>query len=184
MPDIDADGDGISDIHEGRFEAVPPDTDKDGIPDYLDTDSDGDGVPDSIEAGDDDFLTPPVDTDGDGIPDFRDLDSDNDTIPDNVEYVPNFSLCTNPICNTLYPDADGDGIMNFRDYDSDGDNNPDIFELTNDIDDDGIPNWLDSSDNVECRSGDTLPCPGSSVGICRPGTRLCIDFHWSTECYG
>jgi hypothetical protein len=30
------------------------DTDKDGIPDYLDTDSDGDGVPDIVEAGDSD----------------------------------------------------------------------------------------------------------------------------------
>ena len=186
----DTDGDGINDFYEvcKNYTNCNPfdvsDRDGDGIPDFRDTDSDNDGIPDSVEYGRGQPNQSPVDTDGDGTPDFRDLDSDNDTIPDNVEYVPNFSLCTNPICNTLYPDADGDGIMNFRDYDSDGDNNPDIFELTNDIDDDGIPNWLDSSDNVECRSGDTLPCPGSSVGICRPGTRLCIDFHWSTECYG
>ena len=41
--------------------AVPePDTDGDGVPDYLDLDSDNDGIPDSIEAGS-------LDLDGDGI---------------------------------------------------------------------------------------------------------------------
>ncbi|MGC9043130.1 MAG: MopE-related protein [Myxococcota bacterium] len=186
----DTDGDGIDDFYEvcKNYSNCNPydvsDRDNDGTPDFRDTDSDNDGIPDSIEYGRTQSHQPPVDTDSDGVPDFRDLDSDNDTISDNVEYVPNFSLCTNPICNTLYPDADGDGVMNFRDFDSDGDNNPDVFELTGDVDDDGIPNWLDGSDNVECRPGDTLQCPGSNVGICRPGVKLCIDFHWSVECYG
>ncbi len=186
----DTDGDGINDFYEvcKNYSNCNPydfaDTDNDTSPDYNDTDSDNDGILDSVEYGRTEPDQPPVDTDQDNTPDFRDLDSDNDTISDNVEYVPNYTLCTNPVCNTLYPDADSDGVDNFRDYDSDGDNNPDIFELTTDIDDDGIPNWLDSSDNVECRSGDTLPCPGSSVGICRPGVKLCIDFHWSVECYG
>jgi hypothetical protein len=46
-------------------------------------DTDGDGILDFIEVGPD--LNHPRDTDGDGIPDFRDLDSDNNSIPDNLE---------------------------------------------------------------------------------------------------
>jgi len=42
---------------------VPGDTDKDGIPDFLDKDSDGDGIPDIVEAGG-------VDLDNDGEVDY------------------------------------------------------------------------------------------------------------------
>ena len=49
LPFADADGDGISDEHEGRRGDV--DTDGDATPDYLDGDSDGDGIPDSVEGG-------------------------------------------------------------------------------------------------------------------------------------
>ncbi|TXD50137.1 Ig-like domain-containing protein, partial [Polaribacter sp. IC073] len=88
-----------------------PDTDLDGIPNYLDLDSDNDTIPDNVEGqsttgyithaatdADDDGLNDaydssdgvgtaviPVDTDGDGIPDYLDLDSDNDTLKDIVE---------------------------------------------------------------------------------------------------
>jgi hypothetical protein len=82
----DADGDGISDEREGRYEAGGPvDTDGDGTPDYLDDDSDGDTIPDSVEAGSNVSLLGPVDSDGDGTPDFRDLDSDDNGIPDEDE---------------------------------------------------------------------------------------------------
>ena len=66
----DADGDSISDAHEGR--ALRLDTDGDGALDCDDGDSDGDGVPDVLEAGDADPMTPPRDSDGDGAADFRD----------------------------------------------------------------------------------------------------------------
>src|SRR5574337_1947304 len=74
-PMQDSDGDGISDVDEGRAQNV--DTDHDGTPDYLDTDSDNDGIPDYREAGDLDLTTLPIDSDNDGTPDFRDTDSDN-----------------------------------------------------------------------------------------------------------
>ncbi|MEE2828009.1 MAG: Na+/H+ antiporter NhaC family protein [Myxococcota bacterium] len=45
----------------------PPDTDRDGTPDYLDSDSDGDGLDDGLER--------PGDSDGDGVPDRLDADS-------------------------------------------------------------------------------------------------------------
>ncbi|MBI5527861.1 MAG: transporter [Deltaproteobacteria bacterium] len=190
--DADTDGDGIGDFFEvcKNYTACDPydvaNTDGDGIPDWNDADSDNDQVPDSVEYGRPAPGQAPADTDGDGTPDFRDLDSDNDTISDTVEYVYDPAVCTaGPVtCAPLYPDADGDGIPNFREFDADNDGAPDVFELTTDIDDDGIPNWLDASDNVECVNGDTLQCPGSSVGACRPGQKLCIDNHWSVECFG
>ncbi|MGM0577947.1 MAG: EGF domain-containing protein [Myxococcota bacterium] len=51
--DADTDGDGAFDAAEGN-----PDTDADGIPDYLDLDSDGDLIPDSAELEGDDRLVP------------------------------------------------------------------------------------------------------------------------------
>ena len=88
-----------------------PDTDSDGVPNYLDTDSDNDFIPDNIEAqstsgfrasigidtdgdGLDNAYDPdnggtsllnPIDTDNDDIPDYLDTDSDNDGIPDKEE---------------------------------------------------------------------------------------------------
>jgi hypothetical protein len=190
--DADTDNDGIGDFYEvcKNYTACDPgdvaNSDGDGIPDWNDSDSDNDQVPDSVEYGRPAPGQAPADTDGDGTPDFRDLDSDNDTIGDTVEYVYDPAVCTAgaATCAPLYPDADGDTVPNFREFDADNDGAPDVFELTTDIDDDGIPNWLDGSDNVECINGDTLQCPGSSVGACRPGQKLCIDNHWSVECYG
>lgn len=108
---IDSDGDGLVDPYDpdnGGTSQPIPDTDSDGIPDYLDMDSDGDGISDTIEGHDpyvapsntdtdhdgiDDSFdkdsggsnTPPTDTDGDGTPDYRDLDSDGDGISDTNE---------------------------------------------------------------------------------------------------
>ncbi|MFZ5468287.1 MAG: hypothetical protein ACOZIN_02520 [Myxococcota bacterium] len=103
----DADGDTISDAHEGP-EGV--DTDRDGTPDRLDTDTDGDGIPDAVEAGDADLATAPVDTDADGAPNFRDLDSDDDGVPDKVE-DPNGNGVVDPgESSPLNGDTDGDGV--------------------------------------------------------------------------
>lgn len=121
---LDSNGDPISSssYEDFGYEAshtfvlpAPPDTDGDGIADYLDLDSDGDGIADNIEAQTSDGYVAPtgvdsdgdgvddaydatpatgaagsngltaVDTDGDGVLDFLDLDSDNDGITDNVE---------------------------------------------------------------------------------------------------
>ena len=97
--DTDADGDTISDFHEGNG-AI--DTNGDGTPDTLDDDSDGDGYTDAEEAGDADISTKPVDSDGDLVPDFRDLDSDNDGLSDALERENG----TNP----RVADSDGDGV--------------------------------------------------------------------------
>ncbi|WP_262510387.1 lectin-like domain-containing protein [Pontibacter arcticus] len=134
--DLDSDGDGILDAVEANSGIVPanfnmatgrfsgsanangvvftftniPDTDGDGLADYLDIDSDNDGILDNLEAQttgsrlmakgtdtnpdrkdgiDDSFkgtnAITPVDTDGDGIADYLDLDSDGDLISDTAE---------------------------------------------------------------------------------------------------
>jgi gliding motility-associated-like protein len=126
--DIDADNDGILDDEEiGPDPLHPIDTDKDGIPDYLDTDSDGDGIPDLFESK--------ADTDKDGIPDYLDTDSDGDGILDKIEAGP----------NPLKPlDSDGDGIPDFRELDADNDGYLDSYEKSIDTDKDGIPDFQDT----------------------------------------
>lgn len=75
---IDTNDDGIDDGYTA-FPLTLPDTDRDGLSDYLDTDSDNDGVSDLTESGGEDLdadgladnLTSPAtvsDSDGDGIP--------------------------------------------------------------------------------------------------------------------
>ena len=54
------------------------DTDKDGLPDFIDLDSDNDGIPDKDEGCD-------IDTDGDGIVNCLDRDSDGDNCDDVIE---------------------------------------------------------------------------------------------------
>jgi hypothetical protein len=92
----DIDNDGIPNGSECS-ECPCPDTDGDGMPDYMDTDSDGDGIPDSEECPE----QPCRDTDGDGMPDYIDRDSDNDGLSDKKEK----ELGTDP----YNKDTDGDG---------------------------------------------------------------------------
>ncbi len=161
--DHDEDGDGITDVDEGRYEPGGAiDTDGDTIPDWQDDDSDNDTIPDQMESGDSDVSTPAVDSDGDGIPDYRDSDSDGngvldvdegtmdidgdgirdyadpdndgDTLDDVVELMGNPSR---PI------DSDGDGIPDYNDFDSDNDTISDRSEQDLDTDEDGIPDRLD-----------------------------------------
>jgi len=141
-PAGDADGDGIPDADEGRWEpGGPVDTDGDGIPDYEDLDSDGDTISDRIEGR--------SDTDGDGVPDFRDLDADCDTVPD-AWAAGDDDLGTPPV------DTDGDGIPDFRDPDSDNDGLTDLWEAdhgTNpydeDTDGDGAPDLIEVGVNTD-----------------------------------
>jgi hypothetical protein len=90
----DDDLDGIPNGVEGCKHFL--DSDRDGIPDWLDTDSDGDQIPDAIEAGargtSGECVEPgakskswPCDTDGDKVPDYLDRDSDGDGLSDGDE---------------------------------------------------------------------------------------------------
>lgn len=147
------------------------DSDGDGIPDDYDLDSDNDGIPDTFEAQGANVTVPsnnyssfgvdlafnngngltPIDTDGDGVPNFIDLDSDNDGVYDLVEanhgatdanndgridgpvsangMSQQIQIGTNSgaINYTLW-DIDDDGIPNYIDLDSDGDNCNDVIE--------------------------------------------------------
>lgn len=99
--DEDSDNDLIPDgVEWGDPNGNPVDTDKDGVPDVLDTDSDNDSVEDRIERDDD--------HDGDGTPDYRDSDDDDDGLPTIDEYQGGV-------------DTDGDGVSDYLDPDSDND---------------------------------------------------------------
>lgn len=163
----DADGDGISDVDEGRAAAV--DTDHDGKPDFEDEDSDGDGIPDYREAGDTVLATAPVDSDGDGVPDFRDLDSDANGRPDAIDGLDDHDadgiadfqdadddgdaiddaaeLGPNPLQAI---DTDNDGTPDYRDTDSDDDSILDAYESAADYDQDGAPNYIDLDSDGDC----------------------------------
>lgn len=149
----DTNGNGLAD-HLERKPLGIPDTDKDGIPDYLDLDSDNDGLLDRIESG--------GDFDGDKIPDFRDMDSDNDWIADGIEGL--LDSDKDGIPNYLDADSDGDGIVDswegankcvscttLQDADNDGWDDRKQYAKDNtaiDTDKDGIPDFLDAdSDN-------------------------------------
>ncbi|WP_459471053.1 gliding motility-associated C-terminal domain-containing protein [Aquirufa beregesia] len=107
----DSNGNGLGDMLEIGFGGKPaniPDTDRDGIPDFLDLDSDGDSLLDQQE------LT--ADPDSDGIPNYRDLDADGDWLGDRDEGD---------------EDNDLDGKANYLDTDSDNDGIPDAWEGKN-----------------------------------------------------
>ena len=110
-----------------------PDTDSDGVADFLDIDADGDGIIDLIEAQattgsptipsgtdtdvdglDNNFETggvTPVDTDNDGTPDYQDTDSDGDGFLDNLEaYDTDYDGVSETTPSGS--DTDGDGLDN------------------------------------------------------------------------
>ena len=146
--DVDSDQDGLTDLlesggidedNDGRvdgFEDVAgdgaddarqmlgpstPDTDLDGVPDWLDLDADNDGKMDIIEAGGIDIdgngkVDASLDSDDDGLPDSVDvdqtgaLDADSDGIDDNFDA----SFASTD-------DSDGDDIIDSADIDANGD---------------------------------------------------------------
>jgi gliding motility-associated-like protein len=174
FPDVNVNG--LADFLEtsmGGKPRGPQDTDKDGIPDFLDWDSDGDGIPDIIEQT--------SDMDKDYRPNYRDVDSDGDLISDNKE---------------TSADADGDGSGNYLDLDSDGDGIPDRVEgvliceicpsrddqpdgmddrsngIPVDTDKDGKPDYLDTDsdndgipDSVEAGKDPSKPVDTDGDGI-------------------
>jgi hypothetical protein len=161
--DTDSDNDSVPDAMEGGF-----DSDNDGTPDFRDLDSDGDGILDKTEGI--------VDTDNDNVPDRLDLDSDNDCLGDRQEGVPNWRFANRTACgsdSSLAPldtdgdglldsyegnaDVDQDGIPNYLDLDSDGDGISDESEGSGDVDNDSVPNFLD------------LDSDGDSIQDCEEG---------------
>jgi len=169
--DVDSDDDGILDSFEGTPAALT-DTDGDGIPDVRDLDSDDDGISDVVEAGlidanADGFMDAgqtrtanPRNVDGFGAPDFRSLDSNGDGT---------FDVAGNAAAHDADhdgrvdagSDSDEDGIRDVVDpapmifgtfADGDGDGVPDAQDV--DLDNDGVPNSADGSDDTD---GDGLP---------------------------
>ncbi|MCI2230492.1 tandem-95 repeat protein, partial [Polaribacter sp. MSW13] len=142
---------------------VQPDNDGDGIIDSVDLDDDNDGVPDTVENGGTDPL---ADSDNDGIPDYKDVDhiitdANNDGIDDNFDQdgdgiIDQFDVDGDgdgipDVVEAGGTDANGDGIVDgFTDANNDGlDDTIAVTPLpTEDIDGDGVPNYLDiDSDN-------------------------------------
>ncbi len=193
--DVDSDDDGILDSYEGTPLALT-DTDADGVPDLRDLDSDDDGRSDVREAGLVDFNSDsmmdagqtrtgnPPDMDGDAVPDFRDLDANGDGIFDNT--TSGFaSLDANgngridagtdsdedgirdaadaaPQVFGTFADGDGDGVSDTRDLDLDNDGIPNAADGSEDTDGDGLPNLADLdadgdgvADLVEAGGADT-----------------------------
>ena len=119
----DTNNNGVDDVYDalvGGTHIVPIDTDKDGIPDFLDVDSDNDGVPDYIEGHD---------FDADGKIDTGHLitgnDSDADGLDDAWDTIPNGCNNFNATgSNAFIQDFDGDGIRDWRDDDDDNDGYP------------------------------------------------------------
>jgi hypothetical protein len=103
--DLDSDEDGLDDWVECPQGLMCPDTDGDGVYDFLDTDSDGDEISDALEGK--------GDSDEDGIPNRLDPndqdggmgDSDGDGLSD-LEECPQGLPC---------PDSDGDGTPDYMD---------------------------------------------------------------------
>ncbi|RED93359.1 T9SS type A sorting domain-containing protein [Marinoscillum furvescens] len=111
----DADNDGLADgADAGTVTSFPlPDTDGDGILDFLDLDSDSDGISDLLEAGGNDangdgMLDAFGDTDGDGLGNTVDSDNGGTALP-----VPNTDAADGP---------------DYIDTDSEDDGNPDFYE--------------------------------------------------------
>jgi gliding motility-associated-like protein len=145
---IDMNGNGLDDAYEVGFLGLfPVDTDGDNLPDYLDEDSDNDGVPDRIEGHD---------HNRDGIPEASLIgsDKDNDGLDDGYEGAVVIDVDVNdeiddPV-NDL-PDTDGDGESDYRDTDDDDDGkttrdedaNKDGDYTNDDVDGNGIPDYLE-----------------------------------------
>ena len=118
--DHDDDNDGITDVVEGRTDAICRDTDGDNVCDHLDLDSDNDGIPDLIEAG---LSWGVFDTDRSGVLDAAEfVDEDDDGLDDAIEAI--FGGDTGPIPI----DTDRNGAPDMVDLDSDGDGLPDAIE--------------------------------------------------------
>lgn len=193
--DGDDDNDGIADLVESDGNDPTQDSDGDGLLDFLD--SDAAGFVDANNDGVDDRY----DFDSDGIPNHLDLDSDDDTIFDLVEAGGEdqdndgrvdgcVDINSNGTCDMLesvplpLPNTDGVDGPDFLDSDDDDDGLLTFVEATDgrthgvDVDDDGLPNWLDVDSDDDGRSdadegradddGDGIPNYLDSDGLVAP----------------
>lgn len=171
--DTDTDGDGWAntfDSDNAGTALINPDTDLDGIKNYLDLDADNDGIEDIIEAGG-------VDTDNDGVVDSA-TDTDTDGWANTFDSDNGGTVLSNP-------DTDGDGLANNIDIDADGDGIVDLIEsqattgspivpVGTDTDGDGIDNAFDSD------NGGT---PGTPVDTDADATPDYIDFNSDNDSF-
>lgn len=152
---IDANNNGLDDVYEngGGLGILPVDTDGDSLPDYVDTDSDDDNVPDNIEGHD---------MDNNGIPDvvFIGSDKDNDGLDDGYEGYTTIDDDVNDEIDDPFdflPNTDSDSESDYRDTDDDDDLIATAAEDTNgdgnftndDMDADGIPDYLEPNASEE-----------------------------------
>ncbi|WP_165731953.1 T9SS type A sorting domain-containing protein [Polaribacter sp. 20A6] len=155
----DLDGDGLDDRYDADSGAstniiTNPDTDGDGIKDFLDLDADNDGIPDIVEAGGTDANGDGkadgfIDNDKDGFNDLVDGDTNNDGTSDNIlnALIATGNDTNNDGVPDSYPnkDTDNDGIPNHADLDADNDGIADIVEAGGtDVNGDGrADNFID-----------------------------------------
>lgn len=159
--DLDADNDGLFDLHEAGHEITvlnSIDTDEDGIIDAS-VEVGTNGFADSLETVTDNGLSNYAlqDKDADGIPDYLDLDSDNDGITDLAENGNGTDVDNDGIVDGT-TDADGDGILSSADSDEASVGSP--GRMPEDMDADGLFNSIDldadndgMSDHFESGSG-------------------------------
>lgn len=103
---------------EAKIKGPCPDTDGDGVVDFLDLDSDNDGIYDLVEAG-----HGSTDANNDGVIDGPPAAFGPNGLFDGVETSPNSSLL-----NYVVKDSDADGLYDFTELDSDGDGCSDVTE--------------------------------------------------------
>ncbi|MFT3793931.1 choice-of-anchor D domain-containing protein [Flavobacterium sp.] len=168
----DANGNGLNDIIDSYISGGSysiPDTDYDGVPDYLDLDSDNDSWFDVDEAG---IYNGDGDINGDGKGDL--VDTDRDGILD--LYDNNTGFGTNP--RAFAQDTNNDNTPDYLQLDSDGDGYFDIFNslyLSLDANNDGM---IDGSSDMD-KDGitDTFDTNTSAIGSPRDLNRkLFLEF--------
>ena len=123
--DVDANGSNLVGVEYYSFGftsaldfSACPDTDGDGVLDYLDLDSDNDGIHDVLEAGHGE-----LDTDLDGRIDGAVSDFGFNGLFDALE-----TSADNGVLNYSISDSDGDGINDATDTDADNDGCDDVLE--------------------------------------------------------
>jgi gliding motility-associated-like protein len=139
-PSGKADEHGVDDAYnpnKGGTKLVPVDSDKDGIPDFLDADSDNDGVADYIEGYDAVDCATCNGNYADGKPNliFIGKDSDGDGLDDSYDTLVNGCNNGNSTAsyatNNTIQDFDSDGTKDWRDDNDDDDEYPTKVEDLN-----------------------------------------------------